>query len=713
MKKRITLLSILTVFVTVISTGASQAIAGPIVDSYNIIFVDPDSNILPNGACEAISKAVNDWNGEIPKNNVFYLIGLRWENNWALATLTSADLDAPLEEGMHTHLSDENMFSLILVRTEDGWEAAIDSSKNEVMRLLTYVPETELDSNARNVIFSLSQEEGITSLATQQYNNYKFPWPSGYAWRVTKTWHTTGGESGTNTLDFDILSYTNSDILAAASGIVTHICRGTAEQYYLRIVTDGTSDERVGYLHLHGATVRAEGITLGTHVTQGEKLGRMWEGSGGDQCGTSYGTHIHVHFPTKPFTIDNITFTSSDVHWGENLYSTQNIDETPPTKASNIRPNGWTGPYTSDTTPSFVWNAATDSDSGMAGYYVAVDDPTPEGGSGNDWWVGNVTSYTIPNALNDGEHYFAVTSKDNEGNINPSNTNIKGDAPYYTFYVDTITPSGSFIINSGASTTNTTQVILNNNATDATSGIQSMRIRNAGGLWGDWQAYSTNTLHLLPATTGQTYTVEVQYKDWAGNISSTASQSIALDIYPERPSSTGYTLLRSTVGNSTWNHQSTSYTLKGTSGQPSPAGAMNSTNYQLSSGYWSGRHLSLTPEQGNDNFDYATNIDELSFSDDIPTNTATVAGDDPIIGACGITGKGYATVWYKYESTSNSALSIDTYEATYDTFIAVWTGTRGDLDLVVCNDDANGTKQSALAFQTEPNTTYYIEIGQP
>jgi len=124
-------------------------------------------------------------------------------------------------------------------------------------------------------------------------------------------------------------------------------------------------------------------------------------------------------------------------------------DTTPPTKASNVRPSGWTGPYTSDATPSFRWNAASDSGSGVAGYYVAVDDWTPEGGSGNDWWAGNVTVFTVPDAQSDGEHIFAVTSKDNAGNVNPTNTNQQGDAPYYIFYVDTTAPTNPTAVTSG------------------------------------------------------------------------------------------------------------------------------------------------------------------------------------------------------------------------------------------------------------------------
>jgi hypothetical protein len=125
-------------------------------------------------------------------------------------------------------------------------------------------------------------------------------------------------------------------------------------------------------------------------------------------------------------------------------------DTTPPTKASNVRPDGWTGPYTDDTTPRFRWDAASDSGSGLAGYYVAVDDWTPEGSYGNDWWVGNVTAYTVPGALPEGQHHFAVTSKDNAGNVNPTNTNVQGDAPYYSFYVDVAPPSTPQLTVSGS-----------------------------------------------------------------------------------------------------------------------------------------------------------------------------------------------------------------------------------------------------------------------
>lgn len=122
-------------------------------------------------------------------------------------------------------------------------------------------------------------------------------------------------------------------------------------------------------------------------------------------------------------------------------------DSTPPTKVTNVRPDGWTGPYTTDRTPRFEWSAAHDSESDIAGYYVSANDWTPDS---NDWWTEN-TSFTIPDALSDGEYHFAVTSKDNAGNVNPSNTNDRGDAPYYTFIIDTNAPDNPTTVASGCS----------------------------------------------------------------------------------------------------------------------------------------------------------------------------------------------------------------------------------------------------------------------
>jgi hypothetical protein len=198
-------------------------------------------------------------------------------------------------------------------------------------------------------------------------------------------------------------------------------------------------------------------------------------------------------------------------------------DNTPPTKASNVRPEGWTGPYTNDNTPRFRWNGATDV-SGIQGYYVAVDDWTPEGSYGNDWWAGNVTAFTVPQAQPDGQHIFAVTSVDNAGNVNPPNTNQQGDAPYYTFYVDTTAPTNPTTANSGCSAQN--GVWQNtcddpnftwSGATDATSGVAGYQVYWGSDPNGTATSWTTSPSHNPPAVGTGTYYLRTRTKDQMGN----------------------------------------------------------------------------------------------------------------------------------------------------------------------------------------------------
>lgn len=121
-------------------------------------------------------------------------------------------------------------------------------------------------------------------------------------------------------------------------------------------------------------------------------------------------------------------------------------------------------------------------------------------------------------------------------------------------------------------------------------------------------------------------------------------------------------------------------------------------------------HAEMYPPD-NDDISSAKTITSLSFSHDILTLGATTDVDDPDIDACNIIGKGQITLWYEYTPNVNTAISIDTSDADYDTFIAVWTKEGGKFVPVACNN--NGAEQAALALQAEQDVTYYIEIGQP
>jgi len=92
---------------------------------------------------------------------------------------------------------------------------------------------------------------------------------------------------------------------------------------------------------------------------------------------------------------------------------------------------------------------------------------------------------------------------------------------------DTIAPTGNIWINDGAIRTKTRLVSLNPNADDAlpSSGVEEMRLKNAGGAWGAWIPYVNTVEWKLTRGEGKK-TVYVQFKDAAGNVSAKASDSI-------------------------------------------------------------------------------------------------------------------------------------------------------------------------------------------
>ncbi|MCK5576585.1 MAG: DUF5011 domain-containing protein, partial [Sphingomonadales bacterium] len=107
------------------------------------------------------------------------------------------------------------------------------------------------------------------------------------------------------------------------------------------------------------------------------------------------------------------------------------------------------------------------------------------------------------------------------------------DRVHYT--LDYFLPIGSIQIENGASATNNTAVTLTLNCSDAASGCAWMQFSIDGVIWSDWEAYATSKAWTLSDGDG-TKTVSVQYMDGAGNISTSYSDTIALDtIAPSAP----------------------------------------------------------------------------------------------------------------------------------------------------------------------------------
>jgi large repetitive protein len=130
------------------------------------------------------------------------------------------------------------------------------------------------------------------------------------------------------------------------------------------------------------------------------------------------------------------------------------------------------------------------------------------------------TSPKSYSSLSQGNHTFQVRAIDNAGNVDPTPASR-------SWFVDTVVPKGTIVINGGAASTASRSVTLKLSASDPSpaSGVASMRFKNAGTTtWSEWFDYSTSKSWTLTAGAG-TKTVYVQYKDRAGNISATASEN--------------------------------------------------------------------------------------------------------------------------------------------------------------------------------------------
>ena len=98
-------------------------------------------------------------------------------------------------------------------------------------------------------------------------------------------------------------------------------------------------------------------------------------------------------------------------------------------------------------------------------------------------------------------------------------------------------------------------------------------------------------------------------------------------------------------------------------------------------------------------------------------NSMTESEDDPELScAWGSPSRpeGYRTVWYTFTPDSNGRVTIDTANNfnpnSYDTILAVYTGTCAALNMVACNDDYQGFA-SRVSFNVSKGVAYYVEVA--
>jgi len=71
-------------------------------------------------------------------------------------------------------------------------------------------------------------------------------------------------------------------------------------------------------------------------------------------------------------------------------------------------------------------------------------------------------------------------------------------------------------------------------------------------------------------------------------------------------------------------------------------------------------------------------------------------------------------LWYCYTASCTGDVTVSLAGSSFDTMLAVWEGCGPDLDyadMIECNDDAGGSRQSQIVFDAIADNQYLIEVG--
>lgn len=228
---------------------------------------------------------------------------------------------------------------------------------------------------------------------------------------------------------------------------------------------------------------------------------------------TSFGSTTGTRWYFNLRSFDRLDNASSSTCIGPFL-----VDTVAPVAPSSLKStthavNAWTN-Y-AKVTMTWVKPPAASNESPIRGYSYLWS--TSSSSTPNTSMNSSATSYTT--TLPSGNWYFHARALDQAGNWGPA-------AHAGPYRIDTISPvNGNIVIAGGAATTRSLVVSLGGlTATEAHSGLGSMRFSNNGSTWSPWQTYATtrsgwNLGSFGGNTAAGTKRTWVQYRDRAGNVS--------------------------------------------------------------------------------------------------------------------------------------------------------------------------------------------------
>ena len=225
-----------------------------------------------------------------------------------------------------------------------------------------------------------------------------------------------------------------------------------------------------------------------------------------------------IRSPSSPSGVRSISVDAASTCYGETftaatLTRDQTVDVDPPSATVVIAGDA---AYTNvpDVTVAL---SATDAYTGVAQMRVR--------NAGAAWgaWTSYATSVDTTLSSGDGTKTFEAQFQDGVGNV----SSTIDDSIVY----DTTPPAGKVLIAADADFANSSSVTLTSIASDASSGVEAARFSNDGVSWGGWNEYASSAAWTLVGGEG-TRTVYAQYRDGAGNVSNTVSDTIVIETGP-------------------------------------------------------------------------------------------------------------------------------------------------------------------------------------
>jgi len=279
-------------------------------------------------------------------------------------------------------------------------------------------------------------------------------------------------------------------------------CNGCHSGVYERMAPVTTSDARASYSTL--ALIRLYPVDAGEWGWASGIRATYYQVDGGP---LQSGTTVVVAGPASGTELHTVEFWSTDWHYNTETHNVAHFqisagapDTNPPTGTMSVN----NGAVWANTAAVTVNSAVTDGETGIAN--MRIDPGTGVFGA----WVDYSPSYPISLPAGSAVKTVRAEYRDPANNLLALSDTINFDATL---------PTGSMVVNGGATYTNSLTVTYTNTVTDAYSGLSQMRFMDNGNwVWSAWEPYAGTKVRTLAGVFTGTRGCYAQYRDVAGNV---------------------------------------------------------------------------------------------------------------------------------------------------------------------------------------------------